>query len=103
MCARSTHNWPVPATRTADLADLLAHLERTTPLSLAQRERLVDEVVAYFSETVDEMVRRRHRELQREGLANEDDLRPHRRGGRRRGGSARPQLSARQLRRIVYG
>ena len=102
MCTRSTHNWPVPATRTADLADLLAHLERTTPLSLAQRERLVEEVVAYFSETVDEMVRRRHRELQREGLANEEIFARIGEEVTARRFRA-PQLSARQLRRIVYG
>ncbi|GGV19081.1 hypothetical protein GCM10010495_37480 [Kitasatospora herbaricolor] len=82
--------------------DLLAHLTRTSPLGPREAARVVAEVLAYFSESTEEYVRRRHGELQARGLTNEkifarlaDEL-PARR-------VAAPQLSARQLRRIVYG
>ena len=82
--------------------DLLAHLERTSGLQRHQAERLVDEVLAFFAETAESYVRRRHRELQREGLANPaifarigEELE------RRR--VAAPPYTERQLRRLVYG
>ncbi|MEV8096447.1 hypothetical protein [Kitasatospora sp. NPDC085879] len=82
--------------------DLLAHLTRTTPLGPGEAARVVAEVVAYFSETTEEYVRRRHGELQARGLTNEmifarlgAELASRR--------VAAPELSTRQLRRIVYG
>jgi hypothetical protein len=83
-------------------ADLIDHLVRTTHLSAGTARRVVDDVVAYFSEPVEALVRRRHRELHASGLANaaifdriaaELAARP----------VAAPTLSARQLRRVVYG
>ena len=63
---------------------------------------MVDEVVAYFAEPVAEFVRRRHVELKRAGCTNEQIF--ARIGAEL---TARryppPPLSARQLRRIVYG
>ncbi|MFF4344189.1 hypothetical protein ACFY00_30210 [Kitasatospora sp. NPDC001540] len=82
--------------------DLLAHLTRTTPLAPGEAARVVAEVLAYFAETTEEYVRRRHGELQARGLTNEQIF-------TRLGGElaarrvAAPQLSARQLRRMVYG
>ncbi|WP_179816080.1 hypothetical protein [Allostreptomyces psammosilenae] len=84
------------------MADLVAHLSRTTPLGPAGSAHVVAEVLAYFGESVEEYVRRRHAELQGRGLTNERIFEritaelPHRR-------VAAPRLSARQLRRIVYG
>lgn len=82
--------------------DLLAHLTRTSALGPAEAARLVAEVLAYFSETHTAFVQRRHAELQSRGLTNEqifsriaEEL-PARR-------VAAPELSVRQLRRIVYG
>jgi hypothetical protein len=84
-----------------DLSPLLDHLERSG-VSRGQAARLVDDVLAYFSESTEEFVRRRHRELQRDGVANAagfaviaDEL------ARRR--VAGPQLSERQIRRVIYG
>lgn len=83
-------------------ADLVDHLTRTTPLSTGEAARVVDEVVAYFAEPVREFVVRRHAELQRGGHTNDQIFTAlgaeltHRR-------FAPPELSARQLRRIVYG
>lgn len=82
--------------------DLVAHLVRSTPLSASEASRVVAEVLSYFAEPVDVFVRRRHRELQARGMHNDQifaavaaEL-----GARR---VAPPELSARQLRRIVYG
>lgn len=82
--------------------DLIDHLVRTTPLQRGEAARVVLDVLSYFDETAPEFVRRRHRELQAKGLSNpeifehiEAEL-PHR-------AVAPPQLSLRQLRRIVYG
>jgi hypothetical protein len=82
--------------------DLIAHLVRSTPLDHGEAARVVAEVVGYFSEELPDFVRRRHAELKRRGLTNEQifavlgaELATRR--------VAPPPLSARQLRRIVYG
>ncbi|WP_219420160.1 hypothetical protein [Pseudonocardia nigra] len=82
--------------------DLVAHLVRSTPLSPSEATRVVAEVVGYFGEPVPDFVRRRHAELKRRGLTNdhifaalETEMATRR--------FAPPPLSARQLRRIVYG
>ncbi|MFF0295119.1 hypothetical protein ACFYSX_16225 [Kitasatospora sp. NPDC004622] len=82
--------------------DLLAHLARTTALGPGEASRVVAEVLAYFSETTEAYVRRRHGELQARGLTNDRifarvgaELTARR--------VAAPQLSVRQLRRMVYG
>ncbi|HCA86744.1 MAG TPA: hypothetical protein DEQ61_15385 [Streptomyces sp.] len=82
--------------------DLVDHLVRSTPLQRGEAVRVVLDVLAYFDETTDEFVRRRHRELQSGGLANAEIFEriaaelPHR-------AVAPPELSLRQLRRVVYG
>ncbi|WP_248963430.1 hypothetical protein [Sphaerisporangium perillae] len=82
--------------------DLITHLTRTTPLGPGEAARVVAEVVAYFSEPIEEFVRRRHGEMKSRGGTNEQifpaiaaelSARP----------VAAPELSLRQLRRIVYG
>ncbi|MDI3423029.1 hypothetical protein [Streptomyces luteolus] len=82
--------------------DLIDHLTRSTPLQRGEALRVVQDVLAYFDETTEEFVRRRHRELQGQGLVNaaifeqiSTDLRYR--------AVAPPELSLRQLRRIVYG
>jgi len=77
-------------------------LVRSTTLDEPQARRVAEDVTSWFSETVDELVQRRHRELQRQGLANEEifaRVAVEVEAWRFR---AAP-LSARQLRRIVYG
>ncbi|MCB1739937.1 MAG: hypothetical protein KDK91_06185 [Gammaproteobacteria bacterium] len=86
-----------------DIADLVAHLQRTSTLSSTDARRIVLEVIAYFSETPEAYVKRRHHELHtRSDLRNDviyrqiaDEL------GQRR--FAAPPLSLRQIRRIIYG
>ena len=82
--------------------DLVDHLVRSTSLQHGEAVRVVLDVLAYFDETTEEFVRRRHRELQSRGLHNPEIFEriagelPHR-------AVAPPELSLRQLRRIVYG
>jgi hypothetical protein len=82
--------------------DLVEYLIRTCPLSPAEAGRVVADVLGYFSEPPEDFVRRRHRELKAQGLTNDLAFEviaaeiPQRR-------YAPPELSLRQLRRIVYG
>jgi hypothetical protein len=82
--------------------DLIDYLMRTTLLHRGEATRVVLDVLAYFDESTEGYVRRRHRELQARGLANPEiftrigEELPHR-------AVAPPELSVRQLRRIVYG
>ena len=82
--------------------ELVTHLTHTSPLSPGEAARVVAEVLGYFGESVEEFVRRRHRELKSGGLTNEQAFAliaaelPARR-------VAPPRLSLRQLRRVVYG
>nr|WP_202527186.1 hypothetical protein [Streptomyces sp. SID5770] len=82
--------------------DLIDHLVRSTALQRGEAARVVLDVLAYFDETTEEFVRRRHRELQSGGAVNAEIFEriaaelPHR-------AVAPPELSLRQLRRIVYG
>jgi hypothetical protein len=82
--------------------DLIDHLVRTTPLGRGEAGRVVMDILAYFDETTEEYVRRRHRELQTKGLVNTEIFErigeelPHR-------AVAPATLTVRQLRRIVYG
>jgi hypothetical protein len=82
--------------------ELVTHLVRTSGLERQDAERVVAEVVAFYSETPEDFVRRRHRELQRRGLANPAIFARVARELRARPVAA-PQLSERQIRRLVYG
>ena len=82
--------------------DLLEHLERTTRLTRAEVERVVAEILEYFSEPLERFIARRHAELRGEELKNPEifarigsELRERR--------FAAPELSERQIRRMVYG
>ncbi|GAA3311870.1 hypothetical protein [Nonomuraea dietziae] len=63
---------------------------------------MVAEVLSYYSETVEEFVRRRHGELKSRGLTN-DEIFPRIAAELPARRMAPPELSLRQLRRIVYG
>nr|WP_202515044.1 MULTISPECIES: hypothetical protein [unclassified Streptomyces] len=82
--------------------ELVDHLTRSTALNRGEALRVVQDVLAYFDETTPDFVRRRHRELQAQGLVNaeiferiEADLKYR--------AVAPPELTLRQLRRMVYG
>jgi hypothetical protein len=82
--------------------DLVTHLVRSSALSPGEAARVVGEVLAYFAEPTEAFVRRRHTELRARGLHND---RIFERIGAELAGRrvAPPALSARQLRRLVYG
>ncbi|MEO3869955.1 hypothetical protein ABGB18_14120 [Nonomuraea sp. B12E4] len=82
--------------------DLIAHLTRSSPLGPGEAARVVADVLAYFSESVEEFVRRRHGELKASGFTN-DEIFPRIAADLRGRRVAAPELSLRQLRRIVYG
>ena len=85
-----------------DVSDLITHLSRMTALSEAQSQQVVAEVLAYFNEDIESYVRRRHRELQQQGLSNakifaaiQTEL-PHRL-------FPAEKISERKIRRMIYG
>jgi hypothetical protein len=82
--------------------DLVRHVARSTGLDEATASRVVADVTAYFGETVEEYVVRRHEDLKNANRKN-DDIWPLISGEliarRFRAG----ELSERQLRRMVYG
>lgn len=81
---------------------LVRRIAESTGLSEAEAARVIGDVLAHHGETVEQLVRRRHGELALRGLHNPEIFRvvAGELGERR---VAPPQLSERQLRRIVYG
>jgi hypothetical protein len=77
------------------------HVAESTGLPAGVAVRVVTEVAAYFMESTRDYVRRRHRELQADGLRN-DSIFPRIGAELASRPVAPPPLSARQLRRIVY-
>ena len=85
-----------------DLSDLTRSLAEQGHQSRSTAQRLVDEVLAHFREPLEDYVARRHRELVAQDLKNDaiyaliaEELRTRL--------VAAPQLSARQIRRLIYG
>ncbi len=82
--------------------DLVSRVALTTGLSPGEAARVIGDVVAYFSETTEDFVRRRHGRLQAAGWHNPEIFNQIRAElGTRL--VAPPELTERQLRRIVYG
>ena len=82
--------------------DLARYLAATTGLPQSTARRVIDDVNAYYDETVEEFVRRRHTELRRDGHKN-DEIWPLIAAELTQRRFAASDLSARQLRRIIYG
>lgn len=83
-------------------ATLVAHLVDSTGLSAAEVERVVEDVVAFHHEPLEDVVRRRHAELRRSGLRNPEVFARLAAELTERVVAA-PRLSPRQVRRIVHG
>jgi len=82
--------------------ELIAYLTRTGRLSGAEVRRIVEEVLGFLDETPEEFVRRRHRALQAEGLANTSIY--MRLAGELSAWRFRaPEYTERQIRRLIYG
>ena len=82
--------------------DLVRHVAASTDLPQATAVRVIADVVAYYRETIEDFVRRRHGELQRRQYKN-DEIWPVIEAELTQRRFAAPALSERQLRRIVYG
>lgn len=83
-------------------ADLVSRIAASTGLRPSEAARVIDDVVAYYAEPHEDYVRRRHDELQTYGLKNPAIFAQISTELARRVVAA-PELSLRQLRRIVYG
>jgi heterodisulfide reductase subunit A-like polyferredoxin len=81
---------------------LVDHVAATTGLEPAEAARVIDDVLAYHAESVEEFVRRRHSQLKAYGAKNDEIFA---RIAQELAGRvvAAPRLSERQLRRLVYG
>jgi hypothetical protein len=85
-----------------ELEELIGYLTRTSRLSCEEARRAVEEVLGFLTETPEDFVRRRHRALQAEGLANSEiymRLAAELSAWRFRA----PSYTERQLRRLIYG
>jgi hypothetical protein len=82
--------------------ELVRHVSLSSGLSMDDSARLVADVVNYFGETVDQFVRRRHRQLHDRSVRNADIWTAVTAELAQRRFTA-PPLSERQLRRMVYG
>jgi len=81
--------------------ELVDHLVATTPLTASEARRVIEDVVAFHAEPVEAYVRRRHQELKTYGAKNPEIFaRLHQELGARV--FAAPDLSERQLRRLIY-
>ena len=87
---------------TSDLDELVAHLHRTADLDLGTARRVVEEVLAWHGENLEAFVKRRHREFQRDGVPNPEAFERLSRELRERRVKP-PELSVRQIRRVIYG
>lgn len=81
---------------------LVARIVASTGLPAGEAARVIEDVVAFHAETVEEFVRRRHTQLKTYGARNAEIFA---RIAEELAGRvvAAPDLSERQLRRIVYG
>ena len=82
--------------------ELVSRVAASTGLSPADAARVVEDVVAYHRESVEDYVRRRHAQLQVYGCRNAE-IYARLTAELRERVFAAPPLSQRQLRRIVYG
>lgn len=90
------HSRPVP-----DPA-LVAHVLATTSLTEGEAARVIDDVIAFHAQGVDEFVRLRHTRLKAYGAKNAEIFAQIATELGTRVFAA-PPLTERQLRRIVYG
>ncbi len=81
---------------------LVDHLVNSTELTPAEAARVVEDVIAFHAEAVEDYVRRRHAELKTHGDRNPEIFARLAEELAQRVVAA-PALSERQLRRIVYG
>ena len=82
--------------------ELTNHLCRSSRLTAQEAEHVVNEVLAFFDETADVFLRRRHKELQTMGLSNSDIYASLQTELKTRRFTSK-SLTTRQIRRAIYG
>ncbi|MCB1755860.1 MAG: hypothetical protein KDJ38_10080 [Gammaproteobacteria bacterium] len=82
--------------------ELLDHLCRIRALSRQEALHLIEEILAFYNESLEDFVARRHRELQASGYSNPAIYSAIGRELDQRRFPA-PPLSERQIRRMIYG
>ena len=82
--------------------DLVARIVASTGLSASEAARVVEDVIAFHAEPVEAYVRRRHAELKTYGAKNSEIFARIAEELADRVVAA-PELTERQLRRLVYG
>jgi hypothetical protein len=82
--------------------DLVSRIATSTGLSPAEAARVVEDVIAFHAEPVEDYVRRRHAELKTYGAKNPEIFARIAEELADRVVAA-PELTERQLRRLVYG
>ena len=82
--------------------ELVRHVAVSGGLPAGEATRLIADVVAYYAEPTEDFVRRRHARLKASGMRNPEIFAQVRSELAARV-VAPPDLSERQLRRIVYG
>ena len=92
---------PTPSRPDADL-DLVDRIATSTGLSPAEAARVVEDVIAFHAEPVEDYVRRRHAQLKTYGAKNPEIFARIAEELADRVVAA-PELTERQLRRLVYG
>lgn len=83
-------------------SELINHLCRNSQLTAQEAEHLVNEVLAYFAETPEMYLRKRHQELQSNGRSNSDIFEALQHELQSRRFTCKP-MSMRQIRRTIYG
>ena len=92
----------LPAQNASYPQDLVRHVAASTGLDEATASRVVADVMAYFGQTAEEYVIRRHQDLKSRNRKN-DDIWPLIAGELKARRFKAGALSERQLRRMVYG
>jgi hypothetical protein len=92
----------LPARNAPYPQDLIRHVAATTGLDEATASRVVADVMAYFGQTAEEYVIKRHQDLKSRNRKN-DDIWPLIADELKARRFKPGELSERQLRRMVYG
>lgn len=92
----------IPAVTSTPDPELVARIAASTGLSTPEAARVVEDVVAFHAEPVEEYVRRRHAHLKTYGAKNPEIFARIAEELADRVVAA-PELTERQLRRMIYG
>ncbi|WP_028974343.1 hypothetical protein [Spirochaeta cellobiosiphila] len=82
--------------------EYLTYLLESYPLDKTQMKNLIGDILEYFSENQEEYIQRRHYELQKDGLKNNEIYDLIHKEIEQRLFLGNP-LTTRQIRRIIYG